>query len=169
MLYVYARDIRNLDINIVWGVVFNDSLDQASNTVHDIIGLNGWRLNNYPNRNEFKWYVHIINCVRVVGAVFYTNVNSLAAQRMRLLSILHFGLMVCPSLQYMNTSLWPSGSTVRMSRRSNANAVISRITLRNLFTVVSCQLSRLRLLLTAQAMKADDIDGRKTTEVSWEQ
>ena len=39
-------------------------------------------------------------------------------------------------------------------------------TLRIRFTVVSCQLARLRLLATAQAMKADLCGGgRKTTEV----
>ena len=43
---------------------------------------------------------------------------------------------------------------------------MSRSTLRDCFKVVSCQLTRLRLLPTAQAMKAHDIRGRKTTVVS---
>ena len=65
-----------------------------------------------------------------------------------------------------NTRLLPSGSTEATSRRSKAKAVMSRSTLRNRITVVSCQLARLRLLPTAQAMKAAlDGGGRKTTEV----
>ena len=47
-----------------------------------------------------------------------------------------------------------------------ANVVMSLSTLRNRSTVVSCQLARLRLLPTAQAMKAAlDTGGRKMTEV----
>ena len=55
------------------------------------------------------------------------------------------------------------------SRRSTDNAAMSLSTLRDCFRVVSCQLSRLRLLPTTQAMKAAEKDGRKTTEVSPEQ
>ena len=47
-----------------------------------------------------------------------------------------------------------------------ANVVMSLSTLRNRIRVVSCQFLRLRLLPTAQAMKAPlDTGGRKTTEV----
>ena len=52
------------------------------------------------------------------------------------------------------------------SRGSTANAVISDRTLRNCVTVVSCQLARLRLLPTAQAMNSGDRDRRKMTAVS---
>ena len=66
----------------------------------------------------------------------------------------------------MNTFLDPSGSTEATSRLHMANVVMSLSTLRNRSTVVSCQLVRLRLLPTAQAMKAAlDGGGRKTTEV----
>merc|ERR1712032_1147811 len=46
---------------------------------------------------------------------------------------------------------------------------MSRITLRNCLTVVSCQLTRLRLLETAQAMKACDAGDLNITLVRPEQ
>ena len=53
----------------------------------------------------------------------------------------------------LNTPICPFGSTLDKSRRSTANMEIILSTLRKFFTVVSCQLSRLRLWLTDQAMK----------------
>ena len=68
--------------------------------------------------------------------------------------------------QPQNTSLLPSGSTEVTSRLHRAITVMSRNILRHCFTVVSCQLARLRLLLTAQTIKAAlDGGGRKATEV----
>ena len=73
--------------------------------------------------------------------------------------------------QPANTPFDPSGCIREAtSRLHKANVVMSRSTLRNRITVVSCQLARLRLLPTAQAMKAPlDTGGRKTTEVRGEQ
>ena len=68
--------------------------------------------------------------------------------------------------QPLNTPFDPSGCIREAtSRLHKANVVMSRSTLRKRITVVSCQLARLRLLPTAQAMKAPlDTGGRKTTE-----
>ena len=66
----------------------------------------------------------------------------------------------------LKTSLLQPGSRLATSRRSKANAVTRLSTLRKRFKVVSCQLARLRLLPTDQAMKALDTGGRNTTEVT---
>merc|ERR1712037_1080742 len=74
----------------------------------------------------------------------------------------------------LNENGHPSNATddfsmVTSRDSSNANSVMSRSTLRNCFTVVSCQLARLRLLPTAQAMKTCDANGLNTTLVRPEQ
>ena len=60
-----------------------------------------------------------------------------------------------PHGQPMNTHLCPSGSKEETtSHYFNVNNVMRLSTLRNLITLVSCQLQRLRLLPTAQSIKA---------------
>ena len=48
-------------------------------------------------------------------------------------------------VQPLNRPLLPSRSRLATSRRSRANATTRHNTLRNCFTVVSCQFARLRL------------------------
>ena len=69
-------------------------------------------------------------------------------------------------LQSENTHSHPFGFMESTSRSSYPNSVMSLITLRNCLTVVSCQLTRLRLLPTAQTMKAGGAGGQKVTDVS---
>ena len=70
-------------------------------------------------------------------------------------------------VQPLNTSRCLFGEIMdNPLRGSTVNAVISDRTLRNCVTVVSCQLARLRLLPTAQAMNSGDRDRRKMTAVS---
>ena len=82
-------------------------------------------------------------------------------------SLYVFCLLIIRPVQPPNTRLFPFGSMVSTSRISSAITVMSLITLRNCFSVVSCQLARLRLLPTAQAMKADVTQGPTKAEVSF--